>query len=65
MENEYGYHETSNEPIELSNYEVVDYIDEIQEAIEGNNLPEEKERGLMRYYDDHCQLRSSWIYWSK
>ncbi len=53
IENEYGYRETSNEPIELSNYEVIDYLDEILDAIERNNLPEEKERGLMRYYDDH------------
>ncbi|MBU5311591.1 antirestriction protein ArdA [Tissierella carlieri] len=58
IENEYGYRETSNEPIELSNYEVIDYLDEILEAIERNNLPEEKERGLMRYYDAHDSVNA-------
>ena len=58
IENEYGYHETSNEPIELSNYEIIDYLDEILGAIERNNLPEEKERGLMRYYDDHDSVNA-------
>jgi hypothetical protein len=58
IENEYGYRETSNEPIELSNYEVTSYLDEILEAIEKYNLPEEKERGLMKYYDDHDSVNS-------
>lgn len=58
IENEYGYRETSDEPIELSNYEVIDYLDEILEAIERNNLPEEKERGLMRYYDAHDSVNA-------
>jgi len=39
--------------MELGNYEIVDYIDEILEAIGRDILPEEKERGLMRYYDEH------------
>ena len=33
IENEYGYSETLNEPLELGNYELVDYLDEIMEAI--------------------------------
>ncbi|WP_195838003.1 antirestriction protein ArdA [Tissierella pigra] len=53
IKNDYGDRETLNEPMELGNYEIVDYIDEILEAIERDTLPEEKERGLMRYYDEH------------
>ncbi|OLS03560.1 antirestriction protein ArdA [Tissierella creatinophila] len=53
IENDYGYRESLNEPLELGNYEIVDYIDEIHEAIERDTLPEEKERGLMHYYDEH------------
>lgn len=53
IENEYGYKETLNEPLELGNYEIVDYVDEILEAIERDNLPEGKERGLMHHYDEH------------
>ncbi|WP_249324006.1 antirestriction protein ArdA [Wansuia hejianensis] len=53
IENDYGYKETLNKPMELGNYEIVDYIDEILEAIERDTLPEEKERGLMHYYDGH------------
>lgn len=34
IENDYGDRETLNEPMELGNYEIVDYIDEILEAIE-------------------------------
>ena len=58
IENEYGYHETSDMPQEILNSEVVDYIDEILEAIERNNLPEEEQRGLMRYYDDHDSINA-------
>lgn len=58
VENEYGYHETVDEPLELSNYEVTNYLDEIMEAIERNNLPEENQRGLMRYYDDHDSVNA-------
>lgn len=56
IENDYGDRETLNEPMELGNYEIVDYIDEILEAIGRDILPEEKERGLMRYYDEHDSL---------
>ncbi|HBB30112.1 MAG TPA: hypothetical protein DC000_12890 [Clostridiales bacterium] len=58
MENEYGYKEYANEPQEISNAEVVEYLDVILMAIEENNLPEEEQRGLMRYYDDHDSVNA-------
>ncbi|MBZ2175630.1 antirestriction protein ArdA [Schnuerera sp. xch1] len=51
IQNDYGYRETLNEPLELGNYEIVDYIDEILDAIERDKLPDEVHRGLMHYYD--------------
>lgn len=51
IENDYGYRESLNEAIELGNYDVVPYIDEILDAIERDSLPEEIHRGLMNYYD--------------
>ncbi|HZJ83407.1 MAG TPA: antirestriction protein ArdA, partial [Clostridia bacterium] len=51
IDNEYGYRETLNEPLELGNYEIVEYIDEILDAIERDKLPDEIHRGLMHYYD--------------
>lgn len=58
IENEYGYKEYANEPQEISNAEVVEYLDVILMAIEENNLPEEEQRGLMRYYDDHDSVNA-------
>lgn len=58
IENEYGYKEYANEPQEISNDEVVEYLDVILKAIEENNLPEEEQRGLMRYYDDHDSVNA-------
>ncbi len=58
IENEYGYKEYANEPQEISNAEVVEYLDVILKAIEENNLPEEEQRGLMRYYDDHDSVNA-------
>lgn len=58
IENEYGYKEYANEPQEISNAEVVEYLDVILKAIEENNLPEEDQRGLMRYYDDHDSVNA-------
>ena len=58
IENEYGYKETLNEPMELGNYEIIDYIDEILEAIERDSLPEEIHRGLMHYYDEHDSVNA-------
>lgn len=58
IENEYGYKEYANEPQEVSNAEVAQYLDVILMAIEENNLPEEEQRGLMRYYDDHDSVNA-------
>ena len=58
IENEYGYKEYANEPQEVSNAEVVEYQDIILKAIEENSLPEEEQRGLMRYYDDHDSVNA-------
>jgi hypothetical protein len=58
IENEYGYKEYANESQEISNAEVVEYTDVILKAIEENNLPEEEQRGLMRYYDDHDSVNA-------
>ena len=58
IENEYGYKEYTNEPQEISNAEVAQYLDVILKAIEENNLPEEEQRGLMRYYDDHDSVNA-------
>lgn len=58
IENEYGYKEYANEPQEISNREVIEYLDEILKAIEDDNLPEEEQRGLMRYYDDHDSVNA-------
>ncbi|WFA09219.1 antirestriction protein ArdA [Tissierella sp. Yu-01] len=58
IENEYGYKEYANEPQEISNAEVAQYLDVILKAIEENNLPEENQRGLMRYYDDHDSVNA-------
>ena len=58
IENEYGYKEYANKPQEISNAEVVEYLDVILKAIEENNLPEEDQRGLMRYYDDHDSVNA-------
>lgn len=50
IENDYGYRESLNEALELGNYDVVPYMEEILEAIERDSLPEEIHRGLMHYY---------------
>jgi len=53
VENDYGYRESLNEPLELGNYEIASYIDEILDAIERDRLPDEIHRGLMHYYNEH------------
>ena len=58
IENEYGYKEYANEPQEISNAEATKYLDIILKAIEGDKLPEEEQRGLMRYYDDHDSVNA-------
>lgn len=58
IENDYGYRETLNEPMELGNYDVVPYIDQILDAIERDSVPEEIHRGLMHYYDYHDSVNA-------
>ena len=58
IENEYGYREIMDEPLQQSNHEVINYIDEILEAIDRENLPEEKERGLMTYYENYDSVNA-------
>ena len=58
IEDDYGYREVSNSPIELSSYDVIEYMEEILEVIERDGLPEEKVRGLMKYYDDHDSVNA-------
>lgn len=58
IESEYGYKEYANEPQEISNAEVTQYLDIILKAIEDDKLPEEEQRGLMRYYDDHDSVNA-------
>lgn len=58
IENEYGYKESLKEPLELGNYEIIDYIDEILDAIERDSLPDEIHRGLMHYYDEHDSVNA-------
>ncbi|SHF08013.1 protein of unknown function [Tissierella praeacuta DSM 18095] len=53
VENDYGFSESLNEPLELGNYEIASYIDEILDAIERDRLPDEIHRGLMHYYNEH------------
>lgn len=45
-----GWGGTENEPTELSNYEAVRYVDNINAALRREELPAEAERGLMHYY---------------
>ena len=45
-----GWGGTENEPTELSNYEAIRYVDNINAALRRENLPVEAERGLMHYY---------------
>ena len=62
IENQHGYGEISNEPIELDSNELIYNMDEILEAIEKGNLPGEEQRGLMKYYDakdDDFEVKSS------
>lgn len=57
-ENMYGYMERLDEEIELTPYDIAKFEDEILEAIEENALPEEKDRGLMKYYGDNDSVNA-------
>lgn len=52
VENEYGYMEKADQEEVLSSSEILSCADEILKAIENNKLPEEEQRGLMKYYGD-------------
>ncbi len=58
IENQHGYREISNEPIEIDSSELIYNMDEILEAIEKSNLPGEEQRGLMKYYDAKDSVNS-------
>ncbi|MFV0516526.1 MAG: antirestriction protein ArdA [Aminipila sp.] len=49
-ENGYGDFYQTDYEMEICPEELADYEDEILEALEKNALPDEKERGLMKYY---------------
>lgn len=57
-ENMYGYMEQLDEEIELTPYDIAKFEDEILEAIQENALPEESERGLMKYYGDNDSVNA-------
>ena len=49
-ENFYGDMEQTDDEVEIDSHDLVEFEDEIMEAIEENNFPEESRRGLMEYY---------------
>lgn len=51
VENDYGYMEQSDYEEEISAHELLDYEDDIIEALEKFKTPNEAKRGLMAYYD--------------
>lgn len=57
-ENDYGELYQVDCEIEVYPEELAEYEDEILEAITNNSLPEEKERGLMKYYGDNDSVNA-------
>lgn len=51
-----GWGGTENEPTELSNYEAIRYVDNINAALRREELPAEAERGLMHYYGKNDEV---------
>ena len=51
-----GWGGTENEPTELSNYEAIRYVDNINAALRREELPAEAERGLMHYYSKNDDI---------
>ena len=51
-----GWGGTENEPTELSNYEAIRYVDNINAALRREDLPAEAERGLMHYYGKNDEV---------
>ena len=54
--NQWG--ELSNDPVELTGSDLMHHLEAIQQALRENQLPEERERGLMRWYGESDSL--SW-----
>lgn len=57
-ENEYGDLYQVDFEIEIYPEELAEYEEEILEAIKNNSLPEEKERGLMKYYGEQDSVNA-------
>lgn len=57
-ENDYGDLYQVDFEIEVYPEELAEYEEEILEAIERNSLPEEKERGLMKYYGENDSVNA-------
>ena len=57
-ENDYGDLYQVDCEIEVYPEELAEYEDDILEAITNNSLPEEKERGLMKYYGDNDSVNA-------
>ncbi|WP_283610520.1 antirestriction protein ArdA [Faecalispora anaeroviscerum] len=57
-ENDYGDLYQVDFEIEVYPEELAEYEEEILEAIEHNSLPEEKERGLMKYYGENDSVNA-------
>ena len=57
-ENDYGDLYQVDFEIEVYSEELAEYEEEILEAIEHNSLPEEKERGLMKYYGENDSVNA-------
>ena len=51
-----GWGGTENEPTELSNYEAIRYVDNINAELRREELPAEAERGLMHYYGKNDEV---------
>ena len=57
-ENCYGHMEQTDEEMELDSCELLSYEDEIMDDIEHNSLPEELDRGLMKYYGENDSVNA-------
>ena len=57
-ENDYGDLYQVDFEIKVYSEELAEYEEEILEAIEHNSLPEEKERGLMKYYGENDSVNA-------
>lgn len=58
QENDYGNIEKVDYEDEISPTEAITFTDKILEAIEKSSLPEEKQRGLMKYYNEYDSVNA-------